>query len=481
MVYWIWKDIALLRRAYIMKKKLILALCASSMVVTMSACSSSDDEKATVPTITTTMVEENDTTTVEETTTAPKEEIVEPVENCEVSNNGGTVVKYGDQIVYWKYNSESYEKQAVLAAYSLIATTQNELVYENADGIKETILTTTGAGNLYILGDKLYFEKMLSLSEREINVISKVDGKWDRTTLATVCKGRILAVDEEREILIIEKIDGSNNVISSIDIKADKISEIYSEGSFLAYDDGKIFYQIPASNFTNGALGELGIGVVDLDGNNALLVTTMPNLYEFADGGEVDVQCMQVHNGYVYYSYGGYAGTANYYQGGNVCRVTLDGKNNEVLATDAAEQFYVYDENGKTKLIYADSYDDIRQISVHETDVESKTSSDSDMKLGKLQEPFYVSDWSYWLYKDTTGNCTSLITTSDFPQEADYITDVYNIELIDDIVYYTVVYSKYNEEVSVGWRDGYDWVKTEVYCKNLTSGEVKLIYNYPEN
>ena len=28
----------------------------------------------------------------------------------------------------------------------------------------------------------------------------------------------------------------------------------------------------------------------------------MPNLYEFADGGEVDVQCMQVHNGYVYYS-----------------------------------------------------------------------------------------------------------------------------------------------------------------------------------
>lgn len=117
---------------------------------------------------------------------------------------------------------------------------------------------------------------------------------------------------------------------------------------------------------------------------------------------------------------------------------------------------------------------------VNYMDVETKNASASEMLLGRLNEPFYSSGKEYWIYKDTTGKITSLITNKDYVQDDSLNADIKDVEVVENEVYYTVVYSKYNEAVSIGWRDGYDWVRTEVYKKNLSSGEVKKVYDYSE-
>jgi len=55
---------------------------------------------------------------------------------------------------------------------------------------------------------------------------------------------------------------------------------------------------------------------------------------------------------------------------------------------------------------------------------------------------------------------------------------VRDVEFVAYDLFYTVVYSKYNEELSIDWRDGYEWIKTEVYCKDLIKGGIELVYKY---
>ena len=455
-----------------MRKKIIIVFTICSILLTGCACGSDspriDIEETTTEADSSSEVGDNSQQT----------DIDEVIEDYTVTNNGGTVVKCGNDVYYWKYNENSYEKQAVLADYAQLHTGQNKLVCQSKDGSEDVLVTTSGTGNIYIVENTLYFEKLLSNGGREICFISRTNGKWDTATVKTLCKGCIYAADDEKGKLILSK----EGILTVLDVVSGEFTniDINTNGTFIMYHDGKVYYQGVATTYYNAQHGEMLLYVADLKGNKELLTITSADLYDYTDGGEVAVQCMQIHNEYIYYSYGSYAGTANYYQGGNICRMSMDGKENEVLVTEAAGEFYVYDTGNQTKLICSAAYEDISEISVKSIGVEDKTKLKSDMKLGSLGEPFYTSDKSYWIYMDVTGECTSLITKADYVNESSMRADIKDVEVIDNEVYYTVVYSKYNEAVSVGWRDGYDWVKTVVYKKDLNSGKVSTVYTYQD-
>ena len=103
------------------KKKILLATALATSCI-MWACNdkSNDTKEKTTSKV---VMEEKSTEkmTVESETKEPetdkKEEVVV---NKEVVNNGGSFVKYGEDIYYWQYNSGSYENQGLLGYFSLV-------------------------------------------------------------------------------------------------------------------------------------------------------------------------------------------------------------------------------------------------------------------------------------------------------------------------------------------------------------------------
>lgn len=466
------------------KKKILLATMVSACLV-MWGCN--DDSKGGSDETTSSIIQEDESSTeqvteVETEEPETEEKVEEPVVKKEVFNNGGSVVKYGEDTYYWQFNAESYASQGVLGDFSYNATVKNDLICKTPDGEQKTVIQVEAKGDIYIANDKLYFLRYVSEYNTEICAISQNNGEWDASSLEVICKGKIYEIDAEKEIFIIRREDENAYKTAIYNFVSGQITDINIEGesgvSYVDYSNGNIYFQATAKDWENAVLGEVAIYVADLTGASRLLVRTTPDLYEYDDGGQCEVQCIQEYDGYVYYTYGSYAGSAHYYQGGNVCRVKLDGTGNEVLGTNAAQKLYVYGQDGKPVVVFALAYDDMMSIPVKTVDVETKTVAQSDMKLGELGEVFYGFGNGCWIYENTDGVCKDLVSSADYDIDDSLDIDVEDVELVDGYVYYSVVYSRYNPEVSDGWRDGYDRVETVVYVKELATGTITKLYKY---
>jgi len=378
------------------------------------------------------------------------------IENLEAANNGKSVVQYGKDIYYWKYNSGSFEHQALFANYNPVSTAQNQLICRKEDGSEEVILTSCAMGNLYIFNNKLYFES-LSFTEytysTEVKWIEKRDKKWDSSVINSLGNGKIAAVDKEKnKILFLEDVENSQycNLYFINSEKPEEKTEVDQNVLYLAYEDGIVYYQKETEDIKNAQRGEISVWSSDLQLNKSEFIHTNPDLYDYESGGKAQVECVQIFNRNMYFSYGNIAGTGNFYQGGNICKIPISGGNYEVLATGAEDAFYVYSQNGETKI-------------------------EQEKKLG---EPYWDEAGNYYMYTDTNGIPVLLISADDYTNDKTNAVRIRNIELIGSQVFYTIVYSTYNAEASKGWRDGYDWNKTEAYIRNIDTGELKKLYEY---
>ncbi len=328
----------------------------------------------------------------------------------------------------------------------------------------------------YVYQEEIYFEKHLPQGETVICLIEKVRDEWDIENIKQLFNGKLIASDDIRELLIMMNNETGKYVL--VDVVTGEERELPIKGTILKYEKDRIYYQDLVIDYENNDNSSLNLYVMDMYDNITQLTRITPDMYEFENYFDVNIQCMQVLDGYVYYSYGGYAGTGNFYQGGDICRVSLDGKNNEVLVTDVAEDFYVYDDNGTVKMVYREDSNDYSHMYSKEINVDTKEISDSSKNYGCMDEPMYKSDGSYWIYRGTIGKSEKLLDKTEYNLDNLSGVTVRDIEIVGYDLFYTVVYSKYNEELSMGWRDGYEWIKTEVYCKDLAKGGIELVYKY---
>lgn len=113
-----------------MKKRLLcVSLC--GMILFLSACGSTEAEtEKTVKTSYEKQQKTSDTlseTDEPESESQTEKETKKTVKSLEIVNNGKTVVQYGSDMYYWKYNNGSFEHQALLANYNPVSTAQNQL------------------------------------------------------------------------------------------------------------------------------------------------------------------------------------------------------------------------------------------------------------------------------------------------------------------------------------------------------------------
>ncbi|MBQ3665649.1 MAG: hypothetical protein II919_06050 [Lachnospiraceae bacterium] len=405
----------------------------------------------------------------------------------DVINNGGTVIACDGKTYYWKYNEESFNGEALYQHYAPQKDAKNELVCVSEDGSEEVLYTGNAGGALYIMGDRLYFlkntynENGYSYTD-ELVYMKFVKGKWNSNDIHRVGNGEIKAVDTKRSMIIFDgDLGDGKTCLYAID-QNDESTFIGYAVSFVAYEDGMIYYQDNSAiqNEDDARNGSVALYQSDLEGDSVLLAKTEPDLYEFASGGKCVIECAQVVDDMIYFSYGRYDGSAYLFQGGNIARVSKNGTDYEVVTSIGENnQFYVYSDQKGEKLIFQKLYN--KNLVMDLNTGEEKETSKPAGAVGKAFAAYSddSNETKYYLYQEADGKVSELFSDIDYksenPEEAVSFKDV---ECVGEYVYYRIDYGMHNQENDVGWRYSYDREKTEVYRKNLETDETELLYEY---
>jgi hypothetical protein len=262
-------------------------------------------------------------------------------ESISIANNGSFFVQYGEFVYYREYNNESFEKDAVFAEYSGIPNTSKKMMRIDSDGNKEALFDDTGSGKIFILSNRMFLNSGFDgpIYSTDFSGENRVD--YGNGTLAAVdISEGILICSTESGMALIKSASGETQNIPGT--------------SFLYYSDADktVFF-----TYDDSPLGEIKLGAINIDGSGEKTIVQTEALYE-DDAMSLEstqVQNVQEDGECLYFSYGGFAGTGNFYQGGNIARAKKDGSTFEVLIGDellAGPDFIVINEKGIKSIIY---------------------------------------------------------------------------------------------------------------------------------
>ena len=407
-----------------------------------------------------------------------------------VTNNGGTVIKWGGNTYYWRYNKDSFESSAIFQNYSPKETAENELVCVDANGDETVIYTGNGHGDLYIVGNRMYFQ-INAFNEsgyayaNDLVYMEWQNGGWNPQDVHNIGKKTIVAADPERNAIIYSgETDNGKKGLYVMDHESEKETIIGEDVSFVLYDNakGEIFYQDHSmiEDEDQARKGALALCKSDLNGNSELLTKTKPELYNFASGGRCMIDCAQVTEEKIYFSYGRYDGTANIFQGGKIVSVGRDGSDFwTIVEIDENSDFCVFKENEDDILLYEKKFGEAYRKNVH-----NQLTSKTEDPVGPLGEVFSEYDrdtkeTTYYLYPDSDSEVLKLFTDGDYvSDDSEKTINIRDIEYVDGDVYYRIDYGIHDASGDIGWRYQYNREKTEAYRKNLATGKTELIYGY---
>lgn len=409
-------------------------------------------------------------------------EYVKPVIGAE--NNGGNVVRYRENLYYWKYHAESFDSTGIFAYYSP-QQTENQLICRHEDGSEEVLLSTKGYGAIFITGDRIY------LKEDGANLFSvNMDGD-DRIEHGSF---EPWAADDRNGTLIGRKsyADGGGVAVLKPDHTLENITN--TGYTFLGTIDGYCYYTASefkeTSNFT--------LYRVSIDGSQ---VETLDSVT--MDAGEAlgldACQLMQIGDR-IYYSYGFYAGTGGFFQNGGINCVDADGTNKQVCVPYGnlgAEEFLVVENDGETRLYYVEPEDSMGSyvgfwddypytmchVMTRGNQEETWTTTQSDSYLSRPGSFICVSG-EILQYNEEMMSYQTLIPKSagfdflDSPQGSeDKIALISDMDIIGEELFFTVEWSVRSEE-SFGWRPVYYRERSVFYTMKIGESEPVELYTY---
>ena len=428
---------------------------------------------------------ETDTETSTETETENVSDVIE--HTGEVINNGGLYVSYNGNVYYRQYTEDSYAAEGIFGTYEAVVGAKKNMMCMKQDGTSEIAFSDTGEGNIYIYKDRMYLEKS---GEDYLPNVYAVD--LDGSNEQIIGKGWIKGIDEETGTLVGVLVDEENtyqlHMLDGATGETKKYELKVPCAEVLALRDGVIYYNGEVE-FEVSQLGKIKLCSVNIDGTNEkLLADTNADLYEYGDRGTV-VPCIQFVGETIYFAYGAYGGTGNFYQSGKIAKVKKDGSEFTVLLGNTEDlenfnndlvndTFYVTSDSGKDILYYSQS-------------VENNESFALNLSTGKVEKtdfPVYAEgkpfeyEGGVSIYQNASPKMITWIPFVDYSyleleKEADYYT-VKDIELCDNWVYYRLEANENDPEASIGWRDGYRRVKTKIMRQQLDGETVETLFEY---
>ena len=168
----------------------------------------------------------------------------------------------------------------------------------------------------------------------------------------------------------------------------------------------------------------------------------------------------------IYFSYGSYAGTGMFFQGGRIMRVKKDGSQAEVAAGagELQDAIFTVREDGT---------------------VESHSNLDATVSVFPM-DPYYAYNGSIYVFGED-GTAEELVAQADYASLAPIPCGVWSLdaglgigyaERVGDSVYFLLDYGVAAPTGSVGWRTAYTRTSSALFRKDLATGQVETLYTY---
>lgn len=384
------------------------------------------------------------------------------------------VVEYQGNAYYWQYQADSVASEGLFSYYPYRSGVENQLVCRSADGTVTPLYTGAGFGDMLLLHDRLYFSDNQTLYSIQL----------DGSGLQSVENVTLEAADPDNDRIILSSGTSDAPMLESMDAQGNRTP--LAEGAFLTLQNGVVYYQLPRATGDNVELGS-----IHTDGSGQLLLASSPLDDTWGYGG---IEGIQILGDTVYYSCGVYSGTANIWQGGFIASVKTDGTGYRVLTEDvleAAFSVFLSDETPVLRWSNSDYYGDPRQGDSLSAcmDLETMTITGSPFPNGSFQEAVTDTAHDVWIYADTSGTPIQLLDSEEgyeslgsYPSgsqdDGKEWKEIAENCYTGNFFYFSVTTSTYDSTLDVGWRSGFRRELTQWYRKDLSTGEVQLLYDY---
>ena len=399
-------------------------------------------------------------------------------------NNGGYYVQYNGYTYYREYTKDSVEEYTWNTNLGIDYGDKpavKKMMRIDQSGNKEYLFDDEGCGEIFIYNDRMYLKSLTSdYGYKCYSVDLKGNDKKDCADGLNILSD----IDEQNGRLFFR--NGILNLNSGQAVKFDK-----EDASFCGYDpESRTAYFQYDFNAENVKINSLSY-----DGETSKFFADTPR-YENMSSSPVTINEIQIKNDYLYFSYGSYEGTGNYYNNGTIARVKKDGSGFKILAqnneanetTDAT--FVVLDTNKGESVVFS-------KTNTKENSTEQKryilslsdfqTAETNDYFPAKIGTPFNEGrEWS--IYINDKGEKVKLITEDDiknigkdvyFDTEGDTgYREINHVGYLNHWVYFVLEEAERSEENDIGWRPAYKRKISEVYRKSLETSKIELLYSY---
>ncbi len=413
------------------------------------------------------------------------EDLGESEDQAGIINNGGSVVRRNGDDYYWRYTAGSVEPDGLFASFSFKSGAVNQMICRHPDGSQEVLFEAGGYGDIYFAGDRMYLmEEWGGVYSVNLDGSGRIDysdfSVWD----ADGETGIVLGVSESTP-KVIRQADGSMEI-------AGAENSIYA-GTI----DGYAYLSVPDSE------GGLVLYRYKMDGSQA--AQEVDRFVVPADqegfGGQVYVTQVSSLENRLYYSYGSYAGTGGFFQGGGINYVELspDGQpagRGTAVSHILAEEFLAEKVNGEDILYYIGEENEINGSYIKFRDepysacmavnVNTMAEAVSDFRLGRPGDIVYLNGAMCRARENQAGYDTllpkevadSFGCTGDGLESASQLVLLRDVEAVGDDVYFTVEKCSRDTSRDVGWRQGYARTGSERYRLSGRGNQVELLFSY---
>lgn len=358
---------------------------------------------------------------------------------------------------YRKYHEDSYEETALWANYDFIPGTQNEIGCIDSDG-------------------------------------------------------KILAIDREKNIIILKIREQDGTGYYTLNYKTGEKKTIFLDSDdfhtyFWAYQDGWLYFT--KLEIEDSVIDRLC--VVSLEGEQREIIALTSDGNKDPYRYNETIVDVEVNGDRIYLIFGGYDGSASVFQGGELISIKLDGTDYKAVATKG-DTFYISHDNGNTLVYFQSSELPLAVPSEgYDTtvwDMDANTCRPSELHQSILrsygQQMFLTRCYNVankgvlceqTLYDDEEKRTNIYAIPGDSgkvvriamdlggyftkweDEEVDLI-EYENLYYADGFLYFTVKYSIWDEDTSIGWRDDYHRLRSEVYRLEIGKSTAQMLYSY---
>ena len=268
-------------------------------------------------------------------------------------------------------------------------------------------------------------------------------------------------------------------------------------GEYLCGDD-ESFYTL--ESYTNYDNNTMKVKIFRVDAKGQTVIAEMDNSY-FRDWYEkyAEAICFQMEDEDLFINVGNHAGTGHFYEQGLLLDVKKDGSGFKVVEESSPEFFYITEDANRYTINYSEyDYDEGKSF----IKLIPEDGLEADYYFGqRIQKPYTLSGDMFdgvsipynsgdtVIYADNSGKLYTLIKNEDIEklgfklgvdESVDYeeasITELYNIEYVNDFVFFSIgVMDRYPTD-DIGWRYAYRASYRGDFVKNLKTGEVTKLH-----